>query len=106
MNAQNVSLYCSLAFGIVVLVFAFAILWKIFKGDISLEGLLAEAPALSVAGAKAGLPRFQFLIFTFVISGLFVLPLLRAGTFVDIPNNVLGPVGLTADSYLVSKAVK
>jgi hypothetical protein len=60
----------------------------------------------SAAVTKASLSRFQFLVFTFVIGGLFLLLSIRAGTFVDIPTNVLGLLGLSAGSYLVSQAVK
>lgn len=57
-------------------------------------------------GFKASLSRFQFLIFTFVIAGLFLLLSIEAGTFVEIPTNVLGLLGISGGNYLVSKAVK
>jgi hypothetical protein len=54
---------------------------------------------------KASLSRFQFLIFTFVIAGLYLLLSIEAGTFVDIPTNVLGLLGISGGSFLVSKGM-
>jgi hypothetical protein len=70
--------------------------------------LQAGAPdrGASAAVPKASLSRFQFLVFTFVIAGLFLLLSIQKGTFVDIPTNVLGLLGVSAGSYLVSQAVK
>ena len=103
MNAQNIAVFSFLAISVILLLFAAMVLWKIYKGDISLEGLLSES---GPAGFKASLSRFQFLIFTFVIAGLYLLLSIEAGTFVDIPTNVLGLLGISGGSYLVSKAVK
>ena len=55
---------------------------------------------------KASLARFQFLLFTFVVAGLFLLLSIEAGTFVEIPNNVLALIGISGGSFLVSKGVK
>lgn len=108
MNAQNITLYCALALSIILLLYAFVVLWKIYTGNINLEGLLAESaqPGPNAAIPKASLSRFQFLIFTFVISGLFLLLSIQASAFVEVPTNVLGLLGVSAGSYLVSKAVK
>jgi hypothetical protein len=62
------------------------------------------APKSQLYG-KASLSRFQFLIFTFVIAGLYLLLSIEAGTFVDIPNNVLGLLGISGGSFLVSKGM-
>ncbi|SRR5258707_10314908 len=112
MTVQTMSMYCLLAFAIIVVLFALLILWKMFRGDISLDGLLSEPPApgvdMSDPGAampKASLSRFQFMLFTFVIAGLYLLLSIEAGTFIDIPTNVLGLLGISGGSYLVSKAV-
>ena len=55
--------------------------------------------------AKASLSRFQFLIFTFVIAGLFLMLSIETGAFVDIPQNVLLLLGISGGSFLVSKGV-
>jgi hypothetical protein len=44
-------------------------------------------------------------IFTFVVAGLFLLLSIEAGTFVDIPTNVLALLGISGGSYLVAKGV-
>jgi uncharacterized membrane protein len=107
MTAQNIGLYCFLALSIVLILYAVVVLWKIFRGDINIDGLLCESPAQGqpANSTKASLSRFQFLIFSFVIAGLFLLLSIQAGTFVDIPVNVLGLLGISGGSYLVSKAV-
>ncbi len=91
---------------LILLLFAFLVLWKIFTGDIKLEGLLAEIPTDgSVQSAKASLSRLQFLIFTFVVAGLFLLLSIEDGTFVTIPQNVLWLLGISGGTYAASKVV-
>jgi hypothetical protein len=103
---QDISLVGFALFSAVILLFAFVVLWKIYEGDISLQGLLAEppAPGASLASSKASMSRFQFLIFTFVIAGLYLLLSIEAGTFVDVPQNVLYLLGISGGTYVVSKA--
>ena len=101
MNPQNIALYSFVVISFILLAFAAMVLWKIFKDEIKIDGLLTE-PGLD---GKASLSRFQFLIFTFVIAGLFLLLSIEAGTFVDVPNNVLVLLGISGGSYLVSKGM-
>jgi hypothetical protein len=106
-NSQTIA---TIGFGIISLIllgFAALVLWKIYRNDIRLEGLLAEPPPPNQppGEAKASLSRFQFLIFTFVIAGLYLLLSIEAGTFVEIPTNVLGLLGISGGSFLISKAV-
>ena len=91
LTAQNIAFWGFMVIAIILLGFAAIVLWKIFDNQISVTGLLAEPldPANPSAGVKASLSRFQFLIFTFVIAGLYLLLSIEAGTFVDIPGNVL-----------------
>jgi hypothetical protein len=100
MTPQNLALWCFLVFATILLLFALLVLWKMYRNEISLDGLLTE---ISNGRAKASLSRFQFLIFSFVIAGLYLLLSIEAGTFVDIPTNVLGLLGISGGSYLVSK---
>lgn len=90
-------LTCLLA--IVVLGFFGVILWKVISGGINIDQLISEADG------KASLSRFQLLLFTFVVAGLFLILSLRAGRFVDIPDGVQILLGISSASYLVSKAV-
>src|SRR5216683_513636 len=82
------------------------ILWKLWNGSIDLSGLLAEIPSPPPAGAppppagstpapKASMSRLQLLLFTFVIAGLYLTLSFEAGQFVDIPNQVLGLLGIS-----------
>lgn len=112
MNAQNIAVWGFIVIAIILLGFAAIVLWKIFRNEISLVGLVAEPPqpdspkdASGNVKTKASLSRFQFLIFTFVIAGLYLLLSIEAGTFVDIPNNVLALLGISGGSYLISKGV-
>jgi hypothetical protein len=107
LTAQNIAFWGFMVFAIILLGFAAMVLWKIYKGDIGLAGLLAEPPPVDKpdAALKASLSRFQFLIFTFVIAGLYLLLSIEAGTLVDIPTNVLVLLGISSGSYVVSKTV-
>jgi hypothetical protein len=107
MTAQTIALWGFGVIAITLLGFAALVLWKIFQNEISLVGLVSEpAPGDNPsAPRKASLSRFQFLIFTFVIAGLYLLLSIEAGTFVDIPTNVLMLLGISSGSYVVSKTV-
>jgi hypothetical protein len=52
---------------------------------------------------KASLARFQFLIFTFVIAGLYLVPSIESGTMIEVPSGALVLLGISGGSYLVSK---
>lgn len=107
MTAQTIAWWGFVVVAAILLGFAAVVLWKHWNGEISLVGLVTEPPPPGTppGEAKASLSRFQFLIFTFVIAGLYLLLSIEAGTFVDIPNNVLALLGISGGSYLVSKAV-
>jgi hypothetical protein len=79
---------------------AVLILYMIFKGRIDLSQVLTEPDS-----TKASLSRFQFLLFTFVVVGLFLLLSIESGTFVNIPDSVLGLLGISAGSYAISKGI-
>jgi hypothetical protein len=85
---------------VILLGFAAIVLLRILTGTISLDGLIAESDL-----SKASLARFQFLIFTFLIAGLFLLLSIESGGFVDIPETVLGLLGISGGSFVISKAV-
>lgn len=99
MTPQIIALYCFAVISIIVLLIAILVLWKIYKEDIDLKGLLAGLDG------KASLARFQFFLFTVVIAGLLLLLSIEAGTFVDVPPNVLALLVISGVSYLISKAI-
>jgi hypothetical protein len=107
-TAQSISLISFTIISIIVLLFAFIVLWKILKDEISLQGLLTDVPppGIPASSAKASMSRFQLLIFTFVIAGLFMMLSIESGGFVDVPQNVLLLLGISSGTYVVSKAVK
>jgi hypothetical protein len=106
LTAQNVAFWGFVIICIIMLAFAAVVLWKIYTDEISLTGLISEPAEADAKGEpKASLARFQFLLFSFVVAGLFLLLSIEAGTFVDIPSNVLALIGISGGSYLVSKGV-
>ena len=109
MNPQNIALYSFISITAITLLFAFIVLWRIYTNQINLAGLLMETPHTNDPPGtppKASLSRFQFLIFTFVVAGLFLLLSIEAGTFVEIPTNVLGLLGISGGTYVLAQQVK
>jgi hypothetical protein len=83
-----------------------AVLYYVFTGKIDLTCLLCES---TITTPVASMARFQLLIFTFVI-GL-CLFLVIAGNkngmgFPDIPNGILGLLGISGGSYVVGKGIQ
>ena len=97
---MTLSYLTAIALMIVILGSAVVVLWLILTGKIDIKSILEEP-----GSAKASLSRFQFLLFTFVIAGLFLMLSIEAGTFVNIPEGVLALMGISAGSYAVSKGI-
>ena len=104
MTAQWISWWGFVAITIILLGFAALVLWKVFWDPHALDGLLSEPPGPN-GEIKASLARFQFLIFTFVIAGLYLLLCIEAGTFIEIPGNVLALLGISGGTFVASKTV-
>lgn len=107
MIPSTVSFWGFVAITVILLGIAAVVLYKMINDSIKLEGLIAEPfdPEHPDRESKASLSRFQFLIFTFVIAGLYLLLSIEAGTFIEIPSNVLGLLGISGGSFVLSKAV-
>ncbi|HEX8165677.1 MAG TPA: hypothetical protein VF601_07805 [Beijerinckiaceae bacterium] len=107
MTSTKLAVWGFLGIMIILLGFGFVVLWKVITDRIDLSFLVSEPVVPGVVGAppKASLSRFQFLVFTFVIAGLYLLLCIEAGTFIDIPTNVLGLLGISGGSFVVSKAI-
>jgi hypothetical protein len=101
-QAAQIAVIGFIAVAVIMVAFAGTVLWQIVNGKIELVGLIAE-PGNGGVG-KASLSRFQMLIFTFVIAGLFLMLSIETGGFVDVPTNVLGLLGISGGSYLIAKA--
>ena len=112
-----ISVAVAIAIALVIVAFALIVAWKLLTGKIDLTYLLAE-PADPQSQQtppdhdappdipKASISRFQFLIFTFVIAGVYLVLCLEAGRFVDIPQNVILLLGVSGTSYAASKGIK
>ena len=81
-----------------------AILWQIFDGTIDLSRLISEPTG------DASMARFQFLVFTFVISLSLFLVIVSpkdGPAFPDsIPGGILTLLGISGSSYAVGKAIQ
>ncbi len=75
------------------------ILWKIVKSNM-LEKLISEP------NGDASLSRFQFLIFTFVISMSLFLVVVAKEDFPEIPAGILALLGISGGSYVISKSIQ
>jgi len=79
------------------------ILWKILIGNIDLSLLISDE------NGDASLSRFQFLVFTFVISmSLFFIIVNQAPPSYpkEIPNQILALLGISGGSYVLSKGIQ
>ena len=103
----DIALIGFVAFSAIIVAFAAAVLWEIINGNIDLNGIISEPTDVAKIDGKpkASLSRFQFLIFTFVVAGLFLMLSIEAGSFVNIPQNVLILIGISGGGFIVSKAV-
>jgi hypothetical protein len=73
---------------------------KIYTDKINLDSLLSEPDG------KASLSRFQLLLFTFVIISIYVVLCLQQNELLEISNGVLGLLGISGGSYVISKGIQ
>jgi hypothetical protein len=105
MAPYTLSLLVAAVVSLIILLLAVSVVWQIWNGSINLAYLLSEPVDKGDDGlAKASLSRFQFLVFTFVIAGLYLVLSIEAGTLIEVPNGALVLLGISGGSYLVSKA--
>lgn len=93
----------ALVFGF--LLFFVCIFWRAVCGKAELAGLISEPDDGGQGSGKASLSRFQLLIFTFVIAGLFLVLSIEAGQFVDVPEGARWLLGISGGSFVISKGV-
>lgn len=82
------------------------VLWKIWKGDIKLTGLINESNKPDGSSGEASMSRFQLLIFTFVIAMSLFLIIIHEMKFPEIPGSVWTLLGISGGSYLISKGIQ
>jgi hypothetical protein len=105
MAPYTLSLLVASVVSLIILLLALAVVWEIWRGQLNLAFLLSEPVDKGGDGQpKASLSRFQFLIFTFVIAGLYLVLSIEAGQLVEVPTGALVLLGISGGSYLVSKA--
>lgn len=108
MTPSGISLWGFMLLGVILLGFAAIVLWKIFTGAIDISRLISEPstdPANPNETQKGSLSRFQFLIFTFVIAGLYTILCIESGTLIEIPDSVLVLLGISGGSFIISKGI-
>ena len=96
--AWMVGLIISVLIGFLGLV----VVYLILKGKIDLSKIISEP------NGDASLSRFQFLLFTFVISmSLFLIVISKnPPEFPNIPIEILALLGISGGSYIVSKGIQ
>jgi hypothetical protein len=101
MDANHAAAFATYVLGIGFLAIFAIVILKMLQNRIDLSQLVAEAGL----PPKASLSRFQFFVFTFVVGGLFLILSLENGQIIEIPNSVLGLLGISGGSYLISKGM-
>jgi len=99
---ENTTAWVALQWVIVVFIglVGIILLYKMLTDKISLNRLLEEPDG------KASLSRFQLLLFTIVIISIYVSICLQTGELQEISNGVLGLMGISGGSYLLSKGIQ
>ncbi|MBL9098080.1 MAG: hypothetical protein JNK07_14210 [Alphaproteobacteria bacterium] len=99
----DLAMLVAIVLSIILLGFGAVILGMIMTGQIDLSDILVESN--DNGSKKASLSRLQFLIFSFVIAGLYLVICVESGTFVDVPPGVLILLGISGGSYVASKGI-
>lgn len=101
MMLQNIVAVATGLISLALALLGLAVVYLIFRNRIDLSGVLSEGGD----SPKASLSRLQMLIFTFAVAGVWLATSFENGTLVDIPNSVLGALGISGGSYLLSKGI-
>jgi hypothetical protein len=92
----------------VVAFYCIVVIGVVFKTrNVDFTGLLCEPPTPGAPGpGKASLSRLQLLLFTFIIIGLYLYLCLNANQLLDVQPGVLGLMGISGGSYVISKGIQ
>ena len=74
---------------------------KIAMDKIDLSTIIMEKDG----SEKSSISRFQLLVFTLTIAGLYVILSIENGQLIDVPNGALSLLGISGGSFLLSKAI-
>ena len=107
-NPQLIAILVAIVVAIIILAIGLAVVKAMWTGEINLASLLSEPakPGAPQDDGKASLSRFQFLVFTFVIAGLYLVLSLETGTLIDVPQSALVLLGISSLTYVASKAMQ
>lgn len=107
LNPQLIALLIAIVVAIIILAIGLTVVRLIWTKTIDLSMLLTEVSTdgTGQSQAKASLSRFQFLVFTFVVAGLYFVLSLETGYLIDVPNGTLMLLGISGVSYLGSKTI-
>ncbi len=97
---ETVSIFIAWVTALIIGFLGGAIVYLIIVGRINLERLISEKDG------SASLSRFQFLIFTFVVAMSLFLMVLSNGSFPEISPEILGLLGISGGSYVISKGIQ
>jgi hypothetical protein len=110
LDPQIISLLVASVLCIIILAVALVVVRAMWNGTIDLSHLLSESSSVlpgsaPIAPPKASLSRFQFLVFTFVIAGLYLVLSIETGTLIEVPNGALVLLGISGATYAAGKAM-
>ncbi len=97
---ERLALFAGYAVVFLVSCLGLAVLFSIVTGKIDLKYLISES------NGGASFSRFQFLIFTLVISMAVLVLTLESGEFPALGADVLALLGLSSGTYAVSKGIQ
>lgn len=80
------------------------LIWKIARDKVDIGSIIMEGSD-SASPGKGSISRFQLLVFTMTIAGLYVILCIENGQLIEVPNGTLALLGISAGSFVVSKAV-
>ncbi|HWU63256.1 MAG TPA: hypothetical protein VN112_14660 [Ensifer sp.] len=107
LNPQLIALLIAVVVAIIILAIGLTVVRLIWSKTMDLSMLLTEVTTDGTGQqqAKASLSRFQFLVFTFVVAGLYFVLSLESGYLIEVPNGTLVLLGISGVSYLGSKTI-
>jgi hypothetical protein len=79
------------------------VIYKIATDKIDLGSLIRDRTTGGVA--KTSIARFQLLVFTLTIAGLYTILSIESGILVEVPDGTLALLGISGGSFLLSKSI-
>ena len=99
------STICAYVLAIGFLGLFWVVIYKIAMDKIDLSSLIRDPDASSDGRGKTSMARFQLLVFTLTIAGLYTVLCIESGTLIEVPGGTLALLGISGGSFLVSKKI-